>query len=179
MARLPHLLPAPVHASERYGDDENAELFSVEAAQIAGAVSTRRAEYATVRRCARIALVGLGYLPSPILRSAQGNPVWPGGVVGSMTHCRGYRAAVVTDESSLRSMGIEAGSAYRVFPFQEYSEAIKARFPHSWVGWTPSRFLALIPIPLLLRITVATPRGRKHATSAGSRLDECCVVSRV
>jgi 4'-phosphopantetheinyl transferase EntD len=35
-------------------------------------------------------------------------PIWPDGVLGSITHCAGYRAAAVTRTSELASLGIDA-----------------------------------------------------------------------
>ena len=65
-------------------------------------------EYTTVRHCARRALGGLGYGPLPILSGPNREPLWPEGVIGSLTHCDGYRAAVVTRAGELRSLGIDA-----------------------------------------------------------------------
>jgi 4'-phosphopantetheinyl transferase EntD len=56
---------------------------------------SRRAEFATARHCAHTALAQLGAPPAPILRGVKHEPLWPDGVVGSITHCRGYRAAAV------------------------------------------------------------------------------------
>ena len=36
------------------------------------------------------------------------NPRWPGGLVGSLTHCEGYRGAVVGRSEAVRSVGIDA-----------------------------------------------------------------------
>ncbi|MFD3676463.1 hypothetical protein [Streptomyces sp. NPDC058613] len=42
--------------------------------------------------------------------SAEGrrNPVWPSGIVGSMTHCTGYRAAAVARTGHLVALGVDA-----------------------------------------------------------------------
>lgn len=68
----------------------------------------RAREVATARHCARVALAALGAPVVPVLRDAWGAPVWPPGVVGSLTHCRGYRAAVVARGSDLPSVGLDA-----------------------------------------------------------------------
>jgi 4'-phosphopantetheinyl transferase EntD len=44
----------------------------------------------------------------PILKGDKGEPCWPDGVVGSLTHCTGYRGAVVGCRSAVRSVGIDA-----------------------------------------------------------------------
>ncbi|GAB3888825.1 hypothetical protein GCM10029964_057160 [Kibdelosporangium lantanae] len=68
----------------------------------------RRREYATVRDCARQAMADLGLPPVPLLSGERGAPRWPAGVVGSMTHCAGYRAAVVALDSTVHTIGIDA-----------------------------------------------------------------------
>jgi 4'-phosphopantetheinyl transferase EntD len=75
---------------------------------IAHAIPARRLEFATVRYCARQALRRIGVPPVPILPDADGAPRWPAGVIGSMTHCAGYRAAVVARSHRLRGIGIDA-----------------------------------------------------------------------
>jgi 4'-phosphopantetheinyl transferase EntD len=62
----------------------------------------------TGRACARIALRRLGVPPTAIASGKQGEPVWPAGVVGSITHCRGYRACVVALQRDVRAVGIDA-----------------------------------------------------------------------
>lgn len=75
---------------------------------IANAVDKRRREFATVRECARIALSELGIAPVPIYKDKHGSPMWPKGVVGSLTHCEGYRGAAVTLRSRFLSVGVDA-----------------------------------------------------------------------
>jgi 4'-phosphopantetheinyl transferase EntD len=91
-----------------FSDVPESTMFSVEAAAVGEAVAERRLEFATVRHCARQALRRIGVPAVPILPDADGAPRWPAGVVGSMTHCAGYRAAVVARSDQLRSIGIDA-----------------------------------------------------------------------
>ncbi|MBT1183796.1 4'-phosphopantetheinyl transferase superfamily protein [Streptomyces sp. CJ_13] len=102
------LLPPGVEVEEAYGDLPDAPLQPGEAEAVARSPVARRREFATVRHCARTALGRLGIPPAPILRGTAGAPQWPCGVVGSMTHCSGYRAAVVARAGAFRSLGIDA-----------------------------------------------------------------------
>jgi 4'-phosphopantetheinyl transferase EntD len=106
-AMIEQLVPGSASA-EMFSDAPESAMFASEAAAIAGAVSERRREFGTVRHCARDALRRLGMPAVPIARDAAGAPRWPAGVVGSMTHCAGYRAAVVARAAELRSVGIDA-----------------------------------------------------------------------
>ncbi len=105
---LQDLVPPHVATACRTGDGSAVSRFPAEAALIAGAVASRRREFTTARCCARQALATLGVGPAPILRRPHGEPAWPAGVVGSITHCRGFRAAAVALASKARAIGIDA-----------------------------------------------------------------------
>ncbi|MBT2364808.1 4'-phosphopantetheinyl transferase superfamily protein [Streptomyces sp. ISL-10] len=77
----------------------------------AGVVPERVHEFAAVRHCARRALARLGHPPVPLPAGERGAPVWPTGIVGSMTHCRGYRAAAVARSTGTAALGIDAEPA--------------------------------------------------------------------
>ncbi|MFG2608525.1 4'-phosphopantetheinyl transferase [Streptomyces sp. NPDC048514] len=102
------ILPPAVACAEATADIEGAPLPPEEQALIARAVGSRRAEFATGRTCARRALSRLGVQAGAILPDAQGAPRWPGGVTGSITHCDGYRAAVVARTADIATLGIDA-----------------------------------------------------------------------
>jgi 4'-phosphopantetheinyl transferase EntD len=84
------------------------ELFPAERRVASGYAPQRRAEFATGRACARDALAALGLQQDAILPRPAGDPVWPERVVGSITHCTGYRAAAVGFASSYDGIGIDA-----------------------------------------------------------------------
>lgn len=107
---IDELLPHPVVAVETYGDDEadQAPLYPEERAVVARAVEKRRREFSAVRGCARRAMMTLGVPPAPVLPGERGAPRWPRGVLGSMTHCDGYRAAALVRAADLASLGIDA-----------------------------------------------------------------------
>ncbi|NHC45354.1 4'-phosphopantetheinyl transferase superfamily protein [Motilibacter sp. K478] len=102
------LLPASVVVAEAYDDCAPAPLFPAEELLVAAAVPKRRAEFATGRRCAREALARLGLPPGPVLSGPSREPLWPTGVVGSITHCAGYRAAAVAHAADVAGVGIDA-----------------------------------------------------------------------
>ncbi|WP_326665197.1 4'-phosphopantetheinyl transferase family protein [Streptomyces sp. NBC_00385] len=102
------LLPPGAVGAEVYDDPPEARLHPAEEAAIARAVETRRREFTTVRHCARTALSELGRGYEPLVPGHRGAPGWPAGVVGSMTHCSGFRAAAVARSTVLASLGIDA-----------------------------------------------------------------------
>ncbi|MFR9800285.1 4'-phosphopantetheinyl transferase family protein [Streptomyces sp. MS06] len=102
------LLPACAAALESTCELTGPALFEAERRQVADVLPARRAEYATVRRVARACLAELGVPPAALVRGADGAPRWPAGTVGSLTHCRGYRAAAVARSRDADGMGIDA-----------------------------------------------------------------------
>jgi 4'-phosphopantetheinyl transferase EntD len=102
------LLPAEVAAEDILGFDPAAELLPEEQSLVAKAVQKRRLEVTNVRTAARRALARLGVPAVPILHGKKGEPLWPAGIVGSLTHTGGYCAAAVADAGKIRSLGIDA-----------------------------------------------------------------------
>nr|WTB28322.1 4'-phosphopantetheinyl transferase superfamily protein [Streptomyces sp. NBC_00830]WTB35759.1 4'-phosphopantetheinyl transferase superfamily protein [Streptomyces sp. NBC_00830] len=103
------LFAPPVEFADAFGDPPGgAPAFPQEEAVVAGAVDKRRREFATVRVCARAALTRLGVAPAPILPGPGGAPGWPGGIVGAMSHCDGYRAAAVARTRDAVAIGLDA-----------------------------------------------------------------------
>lgn len=104
---LPDSLDA-LAAAELYSDPKELAPLPEEEPLIARSVAKRRNEFITVRYCARQALVDLGLEPVPILKGDRGEPCWPDGIVGSLTHCEGFRGAAVGRREEVRSVGIDA-----------------------------------------------------------------------
>jgi len=99
---------ANLASAELYSDPPGLAPMPDEEPLIARSVAKRRNEFITVRHCARLALGELGLPPVPILKGDKGEPCWPDGVVGSLTHCAGYRGAVVGRGAAVRSVGVDA-----------------------------------------------------------------------
>jgi 4'-phosphopantetheinyl transferase EntD len=83
-------------------------LLPEEEESLGACVEQRRHEFALGRSCARIALMQLGYLRQPIRRGTNREPMWPPGIVGSITHCEGYCAAAVARTENCGGLGIDA-----------------------------------------------------------------------
>ncbi len=105
---LERILPAGVAVATRRDDVLDASLFEREAEIVAGAVEKRRREFSTGRACARDALGQLGVPPREILSGPRGEPLWPEGIVGSITHCDGFRGCAVARRSDFAAIGIDA-----------------------------------------------------------------------
>ncbi|HEU4943772.1 MAG TPA: 4'-phosphopantetheinyl transferase superfamily protein [Solirubrobacterales bacterium] len=89
-------------------EEIDAELFPEEEEAVANAVERRRREFVTARACARTALGRLGLPAQAVPRGERGAPRWPAGIVGSITHCDGYRACAVGHAADLATLGVDA-----------------------------------------------------------------------
>ncbi len=105
---IDQLVPEGVVAAWVRGDVTDVELFAEEERSVGRAVEKRRREFVTGRACARRALRGLGIAPVAIPNGERGEPVWPPGVVGSITHCAGYRACAVARAEDVLALGVDA-----------------------------------------------------------------------
>jgi 4'-phosphopantetheinyl transferase EntD len=105
------LLPAAVVVETTRAQSLPGRAFPQEVAAVRRAVQGRRDEFLTVRILARRALAQLGFPPCPLLPGERGAPRWPTGVVGSLTHTTGFRAAAVASAQAFASIGIDAEPA--------------------------------------------------------------------
>lgn len=105
---LAELLPAAAAVAESFADLADARLYPEEEAAIARAVPARRKEFITGRACARTALRRLGQPERAIVPGSRREPLWPAGIVGTITHCTGYRGAAVAFERNILALGADA-----------------------------------------------------------------------
>ena len=68
----------------------------------------RIAEFTAGRTCAREALQRLNCSEPNVLRGIAGEPKWPIGFVGSITHCETYCAAAAASSQHYAALGIDA-----------------------------------------------------------------------
>jgi 4'-phosphopantetheinyl transferase EntD len=102
------ILPGCVVAVATREDMPDLELFPEEQSHIAGAVEKRRREFTTARGCAHEALARLGVVKSAVPAGEHGEPRWPAGIVGSITHCESYRACALAHAREMTAIGIDA-----------------------------------------------------------------------
>jgi len=106
-AELAGLLPAGVIAAELIGPAPRSVLTAAELQFIAHCAPKRIQDFAGGRACAHRALDELGLPGVSVLAGPRREPVWPAGIIGSITHTQGYAAAAVARQGELRSVGID------------------------------------------------------------------------
>ena len=87
---------------------EDEALRPLEAASTGRMSKDRLREFALGRACARRALARLGHPNASVPRGPDREPVWPAGVVGSLTHCDDFCGVAVADDDSILSLGLDA-----------------------------------------------------------------------
>lgn len=102
------IIPPGVVVIEDTGGRDDATLSADDQRALGSACESRRKEFAAGRQCARKALQVLGLPDVSLRRGEQREPLWPGAVVGSITHCSGYCAAAVARSREFCSIGIDA-----------------------------------------------------------------------
>ena len=112
------LLPFPVQTAEmdpRIAREDH--LLPGEERAIARAVASRRREFSAGRACARTAMAALGAGALPILQGADRAPVWPDGLVGSITHTDTWcAAAVARTGDGIQAIGLDVEPAEPIDP---------------------------------------------------------------
>jgi 4'-phosphopantetheinyl transferase EntD len=82
-------------------------LFDAEAASLGRAIDARRAEFAAGRSAAREAMAMLGVSPRAVLMGTDRAPVWPVGLVGSISHSAGLAIAVCAPRLRFGGLGLD------------------------------------------------------------------------
>jgi 4'-phosphopantetheinyl transferase EntD len=104
----------PVVVEEVWPGQELTPCDAREARQVEHAVAARRLEFAAGRHCARRALLRMGIEGYSLLNGPDRAPIWPAGIVGSITHAgrapdgsSRYCAAVVARSAGVRALGLD------------------------------------------------------------------------
>ena len=116
---LPRPIPGAVLVScafdpTQLGHDDFARASIEQTASLQRSVAKRQAEYLAGRVCARAALQHLDgrvYVPGT---HEDRSPIWPAGISGSITHGKGWAAAVVARQEDCRGLGLDQESLLSV-----------------------------------------------------------------
>lgn len=110
-------LPSHVVIVDVHRDDDLEPLRPEEERLLSPrAVASYREAFQMGRTAAHGALALLGCDAGPILRGAGGEPVWPAGVVGSITHSSGRALAAVARRDRCTTIGVDMEHLDRWFP---------------------------------------------------------------
>lgn len=86
------------------------DLWPAEEKAMARATPARRAEFAAGRTAARQAMRAIGALPSEIPMAADRSPIWPRGIIGSISHHDGQCVAIAARRRAAGGLGVDLDS---------------------------------------------------------------------
>lgn len=128
---LDGLFDEGVHATGSalvFGPDD---LPAEEGALVASAIASRQREFSTGRVLARRLLARVGKSTGPLLRDDERVPLWPEGVVGSISHCSGFCVVALANREDQRGLGVDVEPDE---PVEEGVERIVCRAEeHEWL----------------------------------------------
>jgi 4'-phosphopantetheinyl transferase EntD len=116
------------------------QLHPLEQEALGDAVSPkRRQDFILGRAAARKSLAAIGFpVVSPVLRGEQREPLWPVGVVGSISHSGSYGVAVAAWQQDIPALGIDIQKVE-----ERYTDELIARFADpdefDWVRSDPAK----------------------------------------
>ncbi len=113
-------------------------LHPEEAAKVEKAIDKRQRQFACGRFLARRALHQLGtsldgpLLNGPLLNGEDRCPLWPSGIIGTITHTRGHCAVAVARQTNLRAIGLDVEQAEPLKA--KLVEAVTTERDRAWLG---------------------------------------------
>ena len=121
-------------------DVKDFQLHPLEQEALGDAVSIKRKQdFILGRAAARKSLAAIGFpVVSPVLRGEQREPLWPVGVVGSISHSGSYGVAVAAWQQDVPALGIDIQKVE-----ERYTDELIARFADpdefDWVRSDPTK----------------------------------------
>jgi 4'-phosphopantetheinyl transferase EntD len=108
-------LPRPIGVGVWYDTEGEApQLLAPEEAVLGPrAIERRRRFFAIGRAAARQALAEIGVQPVPIGRGLGGEPLWPEGVVGAISHAGNVALAIVGRRGDYAGLGVDIEELWR------------------------------------------------------------------
>lgn len=104
---LEHLCPEDVSVFSSSEIPEKFEVLPAERQATRKFAPKRMLDFERGRYCARMALSRFGRQDDAILVGASREPIWPNGIIGSISHCDGTSAAAVYAGDDLLGIGID------------------------------------------------------------------------
>lgn len=104
---LEKLLPRDVKLCLDFIQNCQGPLHAEELKYVQGCDDARRKEFVAGRNLARLLLSRLKAEDGPLLRKADGSPLWPNGIVGSISHKSAVCGVLATASEEYSSLGLD------------------------------------------------------------------------
>lgn len=113
---LRSLFPSSISVASLPIVDPIPKGFPEEEICIEGVNDLRKREFRAGRMCAHRALSALGADSGPIIASENRGPIWPDGIIGSISHTRKHCIAAVAETKVVSSIGLDMELYQRMKP---------------------------------------------------------------
>ena len=146
VTRVAKLFPPEVITEEAVPIALADGLYEEERPFVARAVDKRFREFNAGRICARRAMQRLSVAPVALPSDTDRAPIWPLGLVGSITHTDGYCVAAVALASAIRSVGVdvEVDGAVKEELWSRICDESELAWVRAQSDWDPGRLVKLI-----------------------------------
>ena len=101
------LLPKSVGVATSDPRIQSGGVLPAEAVAMAAMTPKRRREFTAGRLAARGAMAEVGHFGHPVPMDADRAPIWPQGLVGSISHTTSSAIALAADNSNFRSLAVD------------------------------------------------------------------------
>ena len=115
LTELQQYHPGTLILTKKIGDFCH-KLYPSEQQFISKAIGSRRREFSTGRWLAHTGLSRFGVSHEAILPGDQRQPLWPDGIVGSISHTKDHAVVALARERDYRAIGIDTEKKRRVEP---------------------------------------------------------------
>ena len=109
-------LPPQIYMASSIKPGDPKSLMPEEALDTARMSKARLSEFAAGRSCAREALRCAGVHGQAIRRNQDRSPIWPSGIMGSLSHTSTFCVAIVAHAIEIMSIGIDIEIFGRITP---------------------------------------------------------------
>ncbi|MBV1862928.1 MAG: 4'-phosphopantetheinyl transferase superfamily protein [Rhodobacteraceae bacterium] len=124
------LLPKSVGVATTDPRFQTGEVLPAEAIAMAAMAPKRRREFTAGRLAARGAMAEVGHFGHPVPMDADRTPIWPQGLVGSISHTTSSAIALAADDRNFSSLAVDLEPDAPLDPtlFEEILTAREIRF---------------------------------------------------
>jgi 4'-phosphopantetheinyl transferase EntD len=154
-------------------DDYRATLLEPELELIANSIDKRAREFSTGRHCAHLAMQQLGVEPEALLKGSRREPLWPHGIIGSISHCRDLAGAAVAKKSGMQSIGFDVENRKRLDP--RIARHVCTPEESAWLAAQPSNIQQLALL-LIFSVKEAVFKCAYQATGIALHFRQCEIV---
>ncbi len=123
-------------------NDAQGQIFPEEYLIVKNSIQKRKKEFIAGRTLAKLALESYGIENYPLLSGKNREPLWPDGIIGSISHTNTFACTVVTKNTTFSSVGIDIETLEHIH--KNELELILTKFELDWISTIRSELQNII-----------------------------------